>query len=178
MKNENKKIIPQMFDVRPVNEKGDLDLERIEKIEKVFKVPYRETKALVLQNSGKVFSDIKKPDAMDDELKRFQKLVEEERELEKNRQPEKVFIDYEIAPAFKIPTRNLAPKKTEPAIDKLPAKNIIADTKKEERVPGDLEMHYTPSKSGFISAKTAEFKKDYFDEIEEEYAALQKTEVK
>lgn len=32
---ERKKILPQMFDVRPVNEAGDLDLEKIEKMKKV-----------------------------------------------------------------------------------------------------------------------------------------------
>ena len=36
-KNRNK-VIPQMFDVRPVNKDGDLDLEKIKKIKKVLKL--------------------------------------------------------------------------------------------------------------------------------------------
>ncbi|MCX6763507.1 MAG: DUF4012 domain-containing protein [Candidatus Moranbacteria bacterium] len=38
MENKNKNIIPQMFDVRPVNNAGDLDLEKIQSVETVISV--------------------------------------------------------------------------------------------------------------------------------------------
>jgi len=77
MKNKKQNIISQMFDVRPVNSAGGLDWEKIEKIVSTLVVKPKEKKPLNARViSGQTFYDIKKPDAISDEIRRFQKVIE------------------------------------------------------------------------------------------------------
>ena len=51
---ERKKILPQMFDVRPVNEAGDLDLEKIEKMKKVVALSFgKDSESEKVENESK-----------------------------------------------------------------------------------------------------------------------------
>ncbi|KKR21406.1 MAG: hypothetical protein UT50_C0008G0006 [Candidatus Moranbacteria bacterium GW2011_GWA2_39_41] len=64
MQNKNRnKIIPQMFDVKPVNATGDLDLERINRGSRIlqFERPEKvaKSKTVLPQNFGQHFQDIK-----------------------------------------------------------------------------------------------------------------------
>jgi hypothetical protein len=73
MISKRKNIIPQMFDVRPVDEKGDLDLKKVEKVVKnlTFKTKKRKTE-ITNRVYKQAVCDIKKPDIISDEIKRFQ----------------------------------------------------------------------------------------------------------
>lgn len=65
-----------MFDVRPVNLAGDLDWEKIERVvSTVIISPKKETLKTFAENSGQIICDIKKPDAISDEIQRFQKFI-------------------------------------------------------------------------------------------------------
>lgn len=85
-KKKTKKIIlPQMFDVRPVNVEGDLDLEKIEKAEKIIKIKPKRFFPKSEKSIGDVFYDVKKPDPDLLESKRFEKVLSEERESRNRR---------------------------------------------------------------------------------------------
>ena len=70
---ERKKILPQMFDVRPVDEAGNLDLEKINKIEKITRLP---EKVAVKNNRPKVkkirpMNEVTKPEIIQNPAPRF-----------------------------------------------------------------------------------------------------------
>ncbi len=82
---KNKKIIPQMFDVRPVNSAGDLDWEKIEKITSTLVIKQKEKKSEIPHViSRQSVYDIKKPDVISDEIKRFQKVIEADSRVKTN----------------------------------------------------------------------------------------------
>lgn len=91
MKNKKKNIIPQMFDVRPVNSAGDLDWEKIEKIVSTLVINPKEKKPEIAgATSGQSIYDIKKPDVISDEIRRFQKAIE----ADSREEAEEAKIDY------------------------------------------------------------------------------------
>jgi len=147
-----KNIIPQMFDVRPVDENGNFDVAKVMKVEKILKVLPKETRKNIIQQSGELFADIRKPDAITDELRRFQKLLEDEEknkaeiyQLGKKYASEKVPVFYETEPVVKVVARNLTPKKKEV---------VFVEPKIRRKKPGSLDF--------FEKVRS---KKNYFDEI-------------
>ncbi len=125
MENKNKKnrVLPQMFDVRPVKETGDLDLEKIQNINKVLRLEKREAEKKILpENQGAAFSDIRQPSITEQEAQRFQKILEDERradvyQLGRTFQSDHVPVLYEIEPDSKVSTRNISPApKKEPIV--------------------------------------------------------------
>ncbi len=110
MENKKKnKIIPQMFDVRPVTETGDLDLEKIKNIEKILKLERQKNEEKKNSLSGAGVYDIKIPDTIDREIARFQKMVPEEKvkvhQLDRTFENENVPIMYEVEKEFPIAAR-------------------------------------------------------------------------
>ncbi|HRY82091.1 MAG TPA: DUF4012 domain-containing protein [Candidatus Moranbacteria bacterium] len=82
-KNPKKQIFPQMFDVRPTDELGNLDLEKIEKIERIVEISKKEEIENVYfgeQKEIKKMEDLRRPDIFDDELKRFHEMMRKEEE--------------------------------------------------------------------------------------------------
>jgi len=72
-----------MFDVRPINKTGDLDLVKINSLKKIVKV---RPKRYIPANKGKigdVFYDVRRPDIFDEEASRFQKMIAEEKKQKK-----------------------------------------------------------------------------------------------
>jgi len=90
-----KNILPQMFDVRPVNAAGDLDLERVEKVEKVAQITTKRIFPNLSKPIGDVFHDIKNPSYLDKEVTRFQKLLQEEKKQEARNMISKVAVNAE-----------------------------------------------------------------------------------
>jgi len=81
-----KQIIPQMFDVRPTDKSGNLDLEKIKRIEKASKIiKKKELKKEKVNSfdSEKIFSleDVRKPTSFDEEAKRFRAMMKEEKKI-------------------------------------------------------------------------------------------------
>lgn len=97
--NSKKRILLQMFDVRPVNEAGDLDMERIGKISRIAEIEKIEEKPekhakLHLNLNEKIIEDVRKPSFLCEELRRFNESLLAERE-EKRRKKRKVEIESE-----------------------------------------------------------------------------------
>ena len=80
-KRPQNRIIQQMFDVRPVDRAGNLDLEKISQIGRVSKIglPGRANGAEQRAVSIPAFHDIYDSTPQEDEIRRFQKIIEEER---------------------------------------------------------------------------------------------------
>ena len=68
-----------MFDVRPVDKAGDLDLEKINSLEKIVKVRPKRYFPPTKGKIGDVFYDVRRPDIFDEESSRFRKIIEEEK---------------------------------------------------------------------------------------------------
>ncbi len=91
------KIIPQMFDVKPVDSEGNLDLEKIKRVADFTKIGAKKQSIKKPSSRGatpaggqgfalgeKIEStrgvyDIKQPTPIDDEIKRFQRVIQEEK---------------------------------------------------------------------------------------------------
>lgn len=80
MPNKNKNnIIPQMFDVRPVDQRGNFDLEKIERLNLARKSRAKDNgRKLAENNSDKIFTDIKKPAINAGRIVEFKKSVANE----------------------------------------------------------------------------------------------------
>ena len=82
-----KQIIPQMFDVRPTDKSGNLDLEKIKRIGgisgKIVKKKEIKKEKIDFFNSEKMlhFEDVRKPTAFDEEAKRFRAMMKEEKKI-------------------------------------------------------------------------------------------------
>jgi len=89
MAQNKKQILSQMFDVRPTNKEGDLDLERIGKLEKIVQIHEKEQDPAVWEYlaSKKLIpmEDLRKPTVFEDERKRFQEMLDQEKEAERRR---------------------------------------------------------------------------------------------
>ncbi|MDO9231254.1 MAG: DUF4012 domain-containing protein [bacterium] len=89
MHQNKKQILSQMFDVRPTNKDGDLDLERIGKLEKIVQIYEKEQDPAVQKYlaSKKIIpmEDLRKPNVFEDELKRFHAMIQEEQEIERKK---------------------------------------------------------------------------------------------
>lgn len=72
-----------MFDVRPVNEAGELDLEKIHKTKKVVKLERKRLFPKSSKKIGDVFHDVKHPDHSVLETNRFQNLIVQEKIAER-----------------------------------------------------------------------------------------------
>ena len=89
-----KQILSQMFDVRPTDKEGNLNLRKIEKIENIIKICEKDAD-LFFQNEYLLkkkiipMGDLKRPSVFDDESKRFRKMINEEKE---ERKKEKISI--------------------------------------------------------------------------------------
>lgn len=81
-KNKKKFITLSMFDIRPVDGAGDLDLEKINSLEKVVKVNPKRFFPHSDKEIGDVFYDVRRPDVFEEESIRFRKMVEREEEEE------------------------------------------------------------------------------------------------
>jgi hypothetical protein len=73
------KITPQMFDVRPVDEQGNLDVKKINQIERVSKLELFQ-KAKQKEKKFIAFYDVRPATPQEDEIKRFKKFIQAERE--------------------------------------------------------------------------------------------------
>ncbi|MFZ2975880.1 MAG: DUF4012 domain-containing protein [Candidatus Moraniibacteriota bacterium] len=87
---QNKKqILAQMFDVRPTDKEGNLDLEKIEKLEKIVQISEKEENEEVRRYlaSKKIIpmQDLRKSTVFEDEHKRFQKMLYQEKEIERKK---------------------------------------------------------------------------------------------
>jgi len=77
---KNKKfVMPQMFDVRPVDNRGNLDVEKIQKISSVLKIKHKRFFGSSGKKIGDVFYDVRTPGITDEETSRFRKLLEQEK---------------------------------------------------------------------------------------------------
>lgn len=79
-KRKRQYVLPQMFDVRPVDKSGGLDYEKINQLPKVVRI---EPKRIFLHTSkkiGETFYDIKNPDTAIQETTRFKNYLEKEKE--------------------------------------------------------------------------------------------------
>jgi hypothetical protein len=72
-------ITPEMFDVRPTNTDGELDLEKISKINPVVKIKHRRFFETSGKKIGDVFYDVKRPDIGSIEAKKFANVIEKEK---------------------------------------------------------------------------------------------------
>lgn len=165
MKNKNpagkqvsrKNIIPQMFDVRPVDENGDFDVAKAAQAEKIVRVLPKETRKNLVRQSGELFSDIKKPDAVVEELQGFLGLLEEETEnkaeiyqLGKKYASEEVPIFYE----------------TEALTAVVPKKITSHPQKKKTFAAKPLKIREKPRSAEFFEKVRS--KNNYFDELVDE----------
>ncbi|MFA6048230.1 MAG: DUF4012 domain-containing protein [Parcubacteria group bacterium] len=75
--------MPQMFDVRPLDKEGGLDVEKIRKISPVVKIKHKRFFGSSGKKIGDVFYDVRTPDIADEEYLRFRKLIEREKEEKK-----------------------------------------------------------------------------------------------
>jgi hypothetical protein len=86
MMQQNKKpqnrIIQQMFDVRPVDRAGNLDLDKINQIARVSRIGFSERMKSTEQRVAPTpaFHDIYASTPQEDEIRRFRKFIEEERD--------------------------------------------------------------------------------------------------
>lgn len=94
-------VTSQMFDVRPVDENGDFDVEKIRQVEKIVKIAPKKSWEQAEERSGEIFCDIKRPDVFTDEVFRFQKIVEREKGS-RSHKFEKIPIQHEPEPSFKV----------------------------------------------------------------------------
>ena len=74
--------MPQMFDVRPVDRAGDLDMEKIQSMERVVKVASRKYFFPSDKKIGDVFYDVKSPGLADFQAFQFQKEIEKEKQIQ------------------------------------------------------------------------------------------------
>ncbi|MFZ2188058.1 MAG: DUF4012 domain-containing protein [Candidatus Moraniibacteriota bacterium] len=81
-KRPQNRIIQQMFDVRPVDKAGNLDLEKINQIRRVSKIGFSGRVKIAEKKVARIpaFHDIYESTPQEDEIRRFQKFIEEERE--------------------------------------------------------------------------------------------------
>jgi hypothetical protein len=77
-RSKRKNIIPQMFDVRLVDENGDFDLDKMTQGEKVVNVLPKESVIDSNRKIGELFSDIKNPQLVANELQKFQEFQEDD----------------------------------------------------------------------------------------------------
>lgn len=68
-----------MFDVRPVTQAGDLDVEKISKVAPVLKIRQKRYFPKSGKKIGDVFYDVRKPNIQEDEINRFKKVIDEEK---------------------------------------------------------------------------------------------------
>ncbi len=80
------KILPQMFDVRPVDSEGDLDLEKINNVSEASKIKVKKRKDYFHNSGSKIIYDVRRPTPFEDEKKRFQKLIQDEKNKRKERE--------------------------------------------------------------------------------------------
>ncbi len=89
MHQNKKQILAQMFDVRPTNKEGNLDLEKIAKIEKIAQISKKEKDSTDLEYlaSKKIIpmEDLRRPTVFEDERRRFQEMIDQEKENERKR---------------------------------------------------------------------------------------------
>lgn len=78
-----------MFDVRPTDKAGNLDLEKIEKLEKIVQITEKEMSEEVQRYlaSKKLIrmEDLRKPTVLEDEQRRFQEMLNGEKEAQRRR---------------------------------------------------------------------------------------------
>jgi len=89
MHQNKKQILSQMFDVRPTDKAGNLDLERIEKLEKIVQICEKEEDPVIREYlaSKKIIpmEDLRRPTVFEDERRRFQEMLDQEKETERKR---------------------------------------------------------------------------------------------
>lgn len=73
------KIIPQMFDVRPVDSNGDLDLEKINKLSAGIKRTFQPEAKTRGAKLAPTFYDVRRLTPQEEEIKRFRRTIEAEK---------------------------------------------------------------------------------------------------
>jgi len=73
------RIIPQMHDVRPVDKNGELDLEKIKRAGRVSKKIFSSVSRVNPGGRGSVFYDVRQMTPQEEEARRFQKAIYEEK---------------------------------------------------------------------------------------------------
>jgi hypothetical protein len=84
-KNRNK-ILPQMFDVRPVDSDGCLDLEKINNVSKASKIKIKNSINYSQNLDTNAVYDVKRPTPLEDEKRRFQEFIQAEKNRRKQRE--------------------------------------------------------------------------------------------
>ncbi|NTU66764.1 MAG: DUF4012 domain-containing protein [Candidatus Moranbacteria bacterium] len=144
-----KKIIPQMFDVRPVDEAGNLDLERIGRVRPVMKIgsnaPGKEKAVIRPQRSARLVNDVSLPvfDHAKAEADRFRNFIEEE----KRSSTSELFRKYSVPESFEYAPRKTAPNPT---------------PQKEYYFQEDEDYLIEERLSGFDSSRMNPIEDDYF----------------
>lgn len=93
-----RKVIPQMFDVRPVDPAGNLDLARIEKVSQILRIhlPAGGANGSLtreeVRRGKKVFLDVREASILEEEAKRFRKLIEAERAAKNRNEETRIFF--------------------------------------------------------------------------------------
>lgn len=89
---KNKKFITkELFDVRPVDTEGNLDLPRISELDPVVKIKPKRFFPTNGKKIGDVFYDVRRPTIKDQEAQHFREVIETEKE-EKRRIPTEVSV--------------------------------------------------------------------------------------
>lgn len=107
-----KNIHPKLFDIFPVMENGDLDMDKINGIRRSVDVT---DEKITKENESVPFADIKKPDIEMEEARRFRRLLELEAEKrakeEAAKKPlnENITVIYDYEPAVQIVPHYTAP---------------------------------------------------------------------
>ncbi|MFA6973235.1 MAG: DUF4012 domain-containing protein [Parcubacteria group bacterium] len=169
MQNKNRKnIIAQMFDVRPVDQDGIFDLEKIRSAEKIIKIVPRGNLNKTEERFGEIFSDIKHPDVFTDEVRRFQKIVAAEKKQIQTKIPIVVAADSGI----QINTKMIEPRIARPRfvpdevrVELRPIRAVMPPISR----PTEKIVQQAPAINRSI--KTNFSRPSYFDEIQKTYAA-------
>ncbi len=106
-----------MFDVRPVTRQGDLDFERIKKVTGTVSINLpKPRKSVMAAKFGKLVHDVRRPDVVSDEIRRFHRVLEEETgkkihfppKVQARRSgPKNVSVNYDIERDVPVFTRNI-----------------------------------------------------------------------
>ncbi|HPN96443.1 MAG TPA: DUF4012 domain-containing protein [Candidatus Moranbacteria bacterium] len=172
-------ITPQMFDVRPVDSSGVLDMEKMRRIKKVVRIKPRRYFSGTSSKIGDVFHDIKKPEVIDQETRRFQKIIAEEKEKRKKEERLKYIPRIPIAAEDLDNVKNISVEFT----------GEMREAEKEEELTSPVFTQDISEPSPHIQEKSEKWDEifpanSYWqseesedeDEDEDEYASDQKTD--
>ena len=159
-----KNVIRQMHDVRPVNDEGNFDIDKIRQAEKILQILPKET-VKTKQRSGIFFSDIRKPDDVPESVRREEENSSELKKGAKVYQLGQAFSSDEVPIMYEL--------------ERVAKAEAVAKT--EFPISEHFWLKQVPKQENFIekrrgaeSFETERAKKDYFEELEEREKISQK----